>query len=494
MLSANHGLIEVNLSYMGLVSSSAGAVLAGAGKSTTLLKLDLSQNHIRDDAPLLEYLVPQAPPQSLNHPSEASNNPSSHPDTGARPGLLRHIDMSFNWIEDGAAAWLLLLLNLVPSLKQINISHNSYSATLQHTNQTPTSLSRQPSTQGNVTPKRHGTPLGSQAPHHTHSGQLQTCTAQLEEHESKSRGLSFIAHLMSYRSLYEGKDHTLLSRLEQLDTLDIRGMLLPAWFCLPGSELRPSCLVATLPKNQTPGQIPNFKVSWLAAAAMEKRSRLQRKNSGTSMSQAASVASSVHDSGEEEGSTSQAGGSRQDKSDPLSSLFSLPLLSEVGSLRRPPSRQRTIERLGSQGAWQEANTVPEEEEGEGEGEGKNTKVPDMKLLAAIMESTGGVATGGVATGGVATGSVPLSQPLTVPRARTFASANASGAQDRSSAISRRPPSRQRTLDMISQLLSLLPPEIQLPKQWIQRLQEPGAVLDMNEKEWRKLTRGQQVRL
>ena len=61
MLSANHGLIEVNLSYMGLVSSSAGAVLAGAGKSTTLLKLDLSQNHIRDDAPLLEYLV------SLHH-------------------------------------------------------------------------------------------------------------------------------------------------------------------------------------------------------------------------------------------------------------------------------------------------------------------------------------------------------------------------------------------------------------------------------------------
>jgi hypothetical protein len=221
MLSANKGLVEVNLSYMGLVSSSAGVVLLGAGKSTSLMKLDLSQNHIKDDAPLLEHLVPQ---ENLS----TSSSLTSIPQEEAFSYSLKHLDLSFNWIEDGAAAWLLLALELVPSLTHLNLGHNSYASQPQPSAHAP---SWQPSVAYNTPTKKFQTApaSSSQSIAHSHSGQLWLCTGQLEERESRNRGFAFISHLLSYKSHHKGRIHTLLSRLEKLESLDIRGMVLPAW-------------------------------------------------------------------------------------------------------------------------------------------------------------------------------------------------------------------------------------------------------------------------
>ena len=55
--------------------------------------------------------------------------------------VLRQLDLSFNWIQDNAASWLLLALGLFPQLTHLHLNHNSYSGPPM----SPLSMSRQSS-------------------------------------------------------------------------------------------------------------------------------------------------------------------------------------------------------------------------------------------------------------------------------------------------------------------------------------------------------------
>ncbi|KAG1677999.1 hypothetical protein FOA52_000794 [Chlamydomonas sp. UWO 241] len=279
MLAANGGLRELSLPYLGMGSDEAGEVLLGALCSTTLLRLDLSQNHLKDDVPLIHlgsllgsppaHPAPdaRAPPALEGAAGEgcgaeagtgaapndscgqsgggggfhraaapaaaatlsrvgsagtgdivsdsagggggggdiANDSPGGgggvsstvwwplQPTTGGRaasaapsaplpPSSLRHLDLSFNWIQEGTATWLLLCLELFPRLTRLSMNHNNYAGVPG----TPHTLSRAGS----------GVP-GMYPPTDVGIGNI-GCAMMDGSNLARDRGTSLVAHLLLF--------------------------------------------------------------------------------------------------------------------------------------------------------------------------------------------------------------------------------------------------------------------------------------------------------
>ncbi|GAX73285.1 hypothetical protein CEUSTIGMA_g739.t1 [Chlamydomonas eustigma] len=250
MLMRNNGLKEVILAYTGLSSQDAADIMSGASYNRTLKRLDLSQNHISDDVPLIYLLEDEGRlmRQQLRAQAAAAAGHAAvtgrplPPTLGSglpteenmpRSGALRHLDLSFNWIQDNAAGWLLLILEFFPALTHLHLNHNSYSGPPA----SPLLMSRQDSS-------------GMQAAWHSGtSGNLLMKVLDVSEQANRDLGLHFLAHLLLHPQGRNNMFTGLIRGVKDIEMLDVRGLDLPNWFTMAGSPGRPPGLLADKPKQ-----------------------------------------------------------------------------------------------------------------------------------------------------------------------------------------------------------------------------------------------------